>query len=212
MSLDILSYGEASKAKRMLTSAEKKIGSNAKDYYDGSKTFNTVKERVDSLTDQVIAHYKLTDDLAIQNAINIMKAHARLDLLENMIRFEGDSFLFDDLADQSGIDTSRSAYNFASSIITGIGKEVITVPFAKLIAEQNLIYCVDAEAGVEVYVTHEAIKQDGDGNDIPVTWRELKQREGRYIFKAEDLVDAEMRMKFVIPSGKKVYSYGWVTV
>lgn len=210
MALDMISYGEANKASRMLKSTQAKMGADVKYYYDNSKEFEHVQERVDALTEKVIAHYKLTDDLAIQNSLNMIKANQKMNLTEQLIRLSGDSMVFDDLVDLSGIDadlSSQYTHTVSSHWITSTHNDcvVTTIPERVDMTRRNLLFIVDADSGVESFVTHQKV-QDG----VAVIWRKLEASEGRFIFKLSDITSDEIRFQFKIPNGKRLYYYGWV--
>lgn len=70
--------------------------------------FNSVKERVDSLEDVFKNAYKTANELILLDAINLMKANARLNVIERSIKYGMKNMFFDDLLDASGLDLIES--------------------------------------------------------------------------------------------------------
>lgn len=208
MSLDIISYGEASRADRMLKNTKKKLGVDMLENHDGSLAFNTLKERVDALTLKVTNRYRLTDELALQNAINILKAHQQLSLIEELDYHNGDSMVFDDLTDLSGIDTVASdlyTHNVASHLIQLSHNDAVieTINEVANPTLNKVIYSIGADPAVKVFVSR---KREGGSN----VWIELGVHEGVYTFKDSDITENDIRFRFEGVVGSKIHFLGWV--
>lgn len=100
--MDITSFSIASKAANNLKKIKNDMGNNV------TSSYATVKERLDQVEKDIEAAYKLTDDVVVQNAINIAKAEAKLNAIAKAAQFDFEQMIFDDLFDSSGIDTTFS--------------------------------------------------------------------------------------------------------
>lgn len=68
-----------------------------------------VKTRIDSLENGIENVNELANQLIVQDAINIMKAHAKLNAIAKTTKYKMHNMFFDDLLDLSGIDTTKSS-------------------------------------------------------------------------------------------------------
>lgn len=100
--MDINSFSLASKAASDLTKIKTDMGSAVKGSYA------SVKARLDNLDTNVELAYSLTNNAIINNAINIMKANERLNVIAKNNKYNMEQMIFDDLFDLSGIQTSAS--------------------------------------------------------------------------------------------------------
>lgn len=208
MSLDIISYGEASRADRMLKSTKKKLGADMLENHDSSLAFSTLKERVDALTLKVTSRYRLTDELALQNAINILKAHQQLSLIEELDYHNGDSMVFDDLTDLSGIDIATSnlyTHNAVSHSIQLNHNDAVIETINEVVNPvlNKVIYSIGADADIKVFVSRK--RQSGSN-----VWIELNAHEGIYTFKDSDITENDIRFRFEGIAGSKIHFLGWV--
>lgn len=100
--MEITSFGLASKAASDLKRIRKDMGNNV------TSSYANVKERLDQVEKDIEAAYKLTDEIIVNNAINIAKAEAKINTIANATKFDFEQMIFDDLFDSSGIDTTLS--------------------------------------------------------------------------------------------------------
>lgn len=102
--MDILSYGAASKvAKQEKETREDVLGLGV----EGSHPH--VKARIDHLEKGIEAVNEQANKLIVNDAINIMKAHAKLNAIAKTTKYQMHNMVFDDLLDLSGIDTTKSS-------------------------------------------------------------------------------------------------------
>lgn len=77
---------------------------------------DNVAKRLEALEVAYGNSVKKANDLIIKDAVNIMKAHARLNVIAQSKKYQMENMIFDDLLDLSGIDTSKSSgYTFNSA-------------------------------------------------------------------------------------------------
>ncbi|OXB94732.1 hypothetical protein [Parageobacillus galactosidasius] len=102
--MDIISYGIASKAAKQ----EQYIRNDVLGIgVEG--THPHVKARIDNLEKAIQGVVAQADKLIINDAINIMKAHAKLNAVAKSMKYKMHNMIFDDLLDLSGIDTTKSS-------------------------------------------------------------------------------------------------------
>lgn len=208
MTLDIISYGEASRADRMLKNTQKKLGEDMLKHSDEIQMFNNLKERVDNVTEKVTSRYRLTDELAKQNAMNILKAQVQLSLIENLQRVQGDSLIFDDLIDLSGVDVlASSGYTHSSATdnirISDANGEIILIDETVDATRRMLIYNFGGTANMQVYVSRKTVSSNKE-------WVKLPSSEGVYQFKEADINEGKIRFMIKGPVGTTLNYYGWV--
>ncbi|MBA4293730.1 hypothetical protein C0431_12280 [bacterium] len=100
--MDIIAYGVASKEKRRADELSALLGPGV----EGAST--DLKGRLDSLIESMDQVTMMANRVIIQNAVNLMKAEARLNIIIQAKRYGLDHMVFDDLLDLSGIDTPKS--------------------------------------------------------------------------------------------------------
>ena len=100
--MDIIAYGQAKKEMRRVEEMSTLLGPGVK----GEK--NNLQERIDALVDSLDDVTLLADRLIVQEAINLVKAEARLNSIIQAKKYEMKHMFFDDLLDLSGIDTIKS--------------------------------------------------------------------------------------------------------
>lgn len=112
--MDIISYGAASKVSK----EEKHTRSDV--LGEGvTSSFSTVEERIDNIGEKIGNVTKQADNLIIQNAVNIMKSHAKLNAIAQTKKYEMHNMIFDDLLDLSGIDIENSR-NYSHDPVLGV--------------------------------------------------------------------------------------------
>lgn len=102
--MDIISYGLASKiAKQEKDTRENVLATGVEGLHPH------VRERIDKLEDGLQGVVEQADKLIVQDAVNIMKAHAKLNAIAKTTKYKMHNMVFDDLLDLSGIDTTKSS-------------------------------------------------------------------------------------------------------
>lgn len=100
--MDIIAYGAASKEKRRAEELATLLGPDVK----GGK--ENLQGRLDTLMDSMDDVTRLADRVIVRDAVNLMKAEARLNTVVQAKKYGMDHMVFDDLLDLSGIDTLKS--------------------------------------------------------------------------------------------------------
>ena len=100
--MDIIAYGAASKEKRRAEELAAMLGADVK----GGK--ENLQGRLDALMDSMDDVTRLADRVIVRDAVNLMKAEARLNTVVQAKKYGMDHMVFDDLLDLSGIDTLKS--------------------------------------------------------------------------------------------------------
>ena len=100
--MDIIAYGAASKEKRRAEELATLLGPGVK----GGK--ENLQGRLDALMDSMDDVTRLADRVIVRDAVNLMKAEARLNTIVKAKKYGMDHMVFDDLLDLSGIDTLKS--------------------------------------------------------------------------------------------------------
>lgn len=101
--MEITSFGLASKAASDLKRIRKDMGNNV------TSSYANVKERLDQVEKDIEAAYKLTDEIIVNNAINIAKAEAKINTIANATKFDFEQMIFDDLFDLTNIDMTTNS-------------------------------------------------------------------------------------------------------
>ncbi len=113
--MDLLSYNYASKAAREKELTKSILGE------DVSGEHKTMGNRINKLDESVGKITEKANKLIIHNAINIAKAHEKLNSIAKTKKYNLYQLLFDDLLDLSGIDEEESknySYSSTAGIIT----------------------------------------------------------------------------------------------
>lgn len=100
--MDIIAYGAASKEKRRAEELATLLGPDVK---SGKEN---LQGRLDTLMDSMDDVTRLADRVIVRDAVNLMKAEARLNTVVQAKKYGMDHMVFDDLLDLSGIDTLKS--------------------------------------------------------------------------------------------------------
>jgi hypothetical protein len=102
--MDVISFGVANKAgKNEKNTRENILGLGVQGSY------SHIKDRIDALESSIEGVNKMANKLIINDAINIMKANAKLNAVAKTIRYKHQNMVFEDFLDASGIDTSKSS-------------------------------------------------------------------------------------------------------
>lgn len=111
--MDIISMGVANKATMEESKARKQtlevgvIG-----------TQSSVAKRLEVLETSYLSGVQKANQLIVKDAINIMKAHQRLNTVALSKKYKMENMVYDDLLDLSGIDTTKSS-NYSHDAILG---------------------------------------------------------------------------------------------
>lgn len=110
--MDIISLGAATKAAMEESKTRKQtleVGVKG--------THDNVAKRLEALEMAYGNSVKKANDLIIKDAVNIMKAHARLNVVAQSKKYKMENMIFDDLLDLSGIDLTKSKdYSFNATL------------------------------------------------------------------------------------------------
>lgn len=140
--MDIVSYSAASKvSKDEKYTRHDVLGENV------AGAYQSMKERIDAIDNSIKNVTKQADKLIIQNAVNIMKANAKLNAIAKSKKYNMHQMIFDDLLDLSGIDLDKSSgythnalegYIEGGTIITNTEEVDIIPKKAILIPEESI--------------------------------------------------------------------------
>lgn len=100
--MDIIAYGAASQEKRRAKELADLLGP------DVEGTSETLEGRLDALMESMDDVTRLADRVILRDAVNLMKAEARLNTIVQAKKYGMEHMVFDDLLDLSGIDTTKS--------------------------------------------------------------------------------------------------------
>lgn len=121
--MDIISYGAAGKAAKQKKTTQTLLGSGV------TGSYTNVKLRIDEIQKDVEAITSEADKLIVQDAINIMKANAKLNAIAKNMKYKMHNMVFDDLLDLSGIDVEKSS-GYSHDELAGIisNGTIVTLP------------------------------------------------------------------------------------
>jgi hypothetical protein len=129
--MDIISYGIASKAvKQEQFTRNDVLGIGVEG------THPHVKARIDNLEKAIQGVVAQADKLIVNDAINIMKAHAKLNAVVKSMKYKMHNMIFDDLLDLSGIDTTKSS-GYVHDATNGLIKANGTVSYTVITKIEN---------------------------------------------------------------------------
>lgn len=188
--MEITSFGLASKAANDLKSIRRDMGSGV------TGTYPNVKARLDQVEKDIEMAYKLTDEVIINNAINISKAESKINAYAKSMQFQMEQMIFDDLYDLSGIDLSlSSSYSHNYTAGTVQGGTIVTREIYVGNCENIL---VDCNANFAIYYSF------GD------EWKQLTNDKLVYLTEKEQSKTI-MRLKFQLSSAQvlQYYSVLW---
>lgn len=122
--MDIIPYGIASKAtKQEQYTRNDVLGIGVEG------TYPHVKARIDNLEKAIQGVVAQADKLIVNDAINIMKAHAKLNAVAKSMKYKMYNMIFDDLLDLSGIDVVNSSGYTHDSVNGTLKASVSNSPF-----------------------------------------------------------------------------------
>jgi|SRR5579875_3769776 len=198
--MDVISLGITSKAGKEKTKTEKTLGSGVTGPYPH------VKERIDALDNSLQGVTKQANQLIINDTINIMKAHAKLNSVAKTMKYKMQNMIFDDLLDLSGIDTSKSSgYTFDAT--NGLLKASGTEPYT-IITTQEQADAIPSKAVLMVEVQsngNECLGEYYISCNDGATWQSITPETLFYFTKA---TDKKIRLKAVLPANVQLLNYG----
>lgn len=197
--MDIISYSAASKV-----SNEEKYTRYDVLGEDIRKSFPTLKKRIDEIDKNIGKVTEQADRLIIQNAINIMKAHAKLNTIAKSKKYHMHDMIFDDLLDLSGIDVSKSKNYTHDAVIGSIKAEEDCIIYLNVIETEF----IPSKAIFYINLNHEEhgryyISRDG-GN----TWEAIKQETLFYFSESTHPIGQSIHMKLYLPEEAELLDYG----
>lgn len=200
--MNIISYGLANKAAK----EEKKtrydvLGEGV------SGPYQHVKERIDFIEKAIEGINDKANQAIVQNAINIMKANAKLNAIAQSKRYQHYHMVFDDFLDNSGIDLEKSdsfSHNQTLGVIRnnrGTDIAVVTVPErTEAIVEKMLLV-------PEYLVLDQEMKFFVSRNNGE-TWEQIEPEKLFFFHDSISPKGNEIRLKAVMPPQSEWYSYG----
>ncbi len=200
--MDVISYGAANKASKKERRTRHEILAEG---VEGD--YPNTKERIDDLEDGIESVNEKANKLIIQDSINIMKAHARLNAIAGSMKYKMYNMVFDDLLDLSGIDTSKSS-EYTYDAVTGT-----------ITAGSNCVIETKEEVADSVprkiILTVELLKEEIDlidpyyqvSRDNGSTWEYVIPDTLFYFTDNISPVDNRLRLKINPPSGVKLLNY-----
>ena len=142
--MEIISYGAASKVdKARKYTQEDVLGAGIK------SSFPNMDNRIDSLQESVENITEYANEFIVQNTVNIMKSHAKLNALTKTSKYKMNNFVFDDLLDTVFINRSASTGMTHStsdgSITLAANGKLITLAEAVSPMASKVILTVEAD-------------------------------------------------------------------
>ena len=194
--MDILSYGTASKASKEESNTRNKVLGEG---VTGS--FSTVKERIDNIDNAIGNVTKQADNLIIKNAVNIMKANAKLNAVAQSKKYEMNNMIFDDLLDLSGIDNEKSR-NYTHDSVTG----VITAGEECVIETKEEITQIIPEQ-IVLHIEHVGTLLCSISRNNGTTWESIIPNELFYFNDSVSLSGNKIRIKVELSVRTKLLNY-----
>lgn len=221
--MDILSYNIASKADK--EEKHTRFGVLGEGV-EGS--FSTMDERIDSLEESIEGVNKQANKVIIQNAVNLMKAHAKLNTIAQAKKYNMYNMVFDDLLDLSGIDSTKSSgYSYDST--TG---EIIAEKNCVIVTKEETTDVIPKKAILTVKTVEEVIDNNSNYNypyineikfyqslkdsfsgdyyisrDNGNTWEKIFPNQVFYFNDNISPLDNKIRLKIELSDGVKLLNY-----
>jgi hypothetical protein len=192
--MDIISYGVAGKAaKQEKHTREDILGQGV----EGSHPH--AKDRIDVLENALQGVVSLTDKLIVNDAINIMKAHAKLNSVAKTMKYKMQNMVFDDLLDLSGIDTTKSS-GYTHDAVNGLitNGTIITKAEVTDAVPTKIILTSEQSGGIGTY----SISRDNG-----VTWESIMPDTLFYFKDSISPLDKNICLKAELPSGTQLLNY-----
>jgi hypothetical protein len=131
--MDVIALGKATKAKKAIKSLNDRLGEGVEDVY------TNVKTRLEELEkkDPHVTLYNRVSEVEANNAINLNKHNLHVNTILNKSKFGLTDLAFDDFADATGIDATKST----GQVFDAVGKKFVINPAA---TEAELVTTVDS--------------------------------------------------------------------
>jgi hypothetical protein len=120
--MDVIALGKATKAKKAIKSLNDRLGEGVEDVY------TDVKTRLEELEkkDPHVTLYNRVSEVEANNAINLNKHNLHVNTILNKSKFGLTDLAFDDFADATGIDATKST----GQVFDAVGKKFVINPAA----------------------------------------------------------------------------------
>jgi nitrate reductase NapAB chaperone NapD len=140
--MDVIALGKATKAKKAIKSLNDRLGEGVEDVY------TNVKTRLEELEkkDPHVALYNRVSGVESNNAINLNKHNLHVNTILNKSKFGLTDLAFDDFADATGIDVTKST----GQVFDAVGKKFVINPAA---TEAELVTTAESLADVPQMIT-----------------------------------------------------------
>jgi hypothetical protein len=202
--MDVISFGIANKAgKTEKNTRENILGLGIEG------TYPHVKGRIDALENALQAVVAKADKLIVNDAINIMKAHAKLNAVAKTIRYKMHNMIFEDFLDSSGIDSAKSSgyrLDTENGLVEASGSEnftIVTVPeISDYVPVKAILVVEENTLNPNIFNGAYFISRD-DGE----TWETIHPNELFY-FTADSPMGRNIRIKAELGPDTKLLSYG----
>jgi uncharacterized protein YaiE (UPF0345 family) len=148
--MDIISFGTAGKAANSEKQTRNVLGQGVEG------TFPHVKGRIDEMDRALARINEKANRLIINDAVNIMKANAKLNVLMKTARYKHTNMIFEDFLDATGIDPVLSS-GYEINLTTGLVKASAAAPYT-IITTQEL---ADVAPEKVILIVQEGAKPTG---------------------------------------------------
>ncbi|ECP9029753.1 hypothetical protein FU976_08030 [Campylobacter jejuni] len=191
--MDIISYGIANKA----GASEKKTRDTTLAAGIQGKHPN-IKSRIDSLEKAFEGLTLKANQMIVNDAINIMKANAKLNAIAKTTRYKMQNMFFDDLLNLSGIDTVKSNGYIHDPIIGTIkgGTIITTIEIADAIPAKAIL-SVEADGEAVYFISR----------DAGTTWQKIQPDTLFYFDEKVGTPDKNIQIKAELPANVTLLNY-----
>jgi hypothetical protein len=140
--MDVIALGKATKAKKAIKSLNDRLGEGVEDVY------TNVKTRLEELEkkDPHVTLYNRVSGVEANNAINLNKHNLHVNTILNKNKFGLTDLAFDDFADATGIDATKST----GQVFDAVGKKFVINPAA---TEAELVTTADSLTDIPQMIT-----------------------------------------------------------
>ncbi|MEB2276885.1 hypothetical protein LAV82_22975 [Bacillus sp. ILBB4] len=196
--MDIVSYGIGNKSAKEEANLRKDILGTG---VEGAHPH--VRARIDSLEEAIENVNSLANKLIINDAVNIMKAHAKLNAIANTTKYKMHNMIFDDLLDLSGIDTSKSS-GYTHDTVNGSLKNgsIVTKEEITDVIPSKVVLNVD-----ESFQTSNITGKYYISRDNGITWEQIIPNSLFYFTDFISPQNKKLRLKAELPTGTTLLNY-----
>ncbi len=208
MALDVNSYGIANQSNvKQKTIPVNVLGTGVESQY------RNVKERIDSVEEFIFGSIEMANTLIIKDAINIMKANAKLNVIIQSKKYKMANMIFDDLLDLSGINITKSN-NYQHDSVLGIIKSVNTDRYIITTLNElsdtlitNIILTVDKNhtSNASDYIDTDQYEVSCDAG---ITWSRI-QADTLFIVDPLKRIGSQLQFRFNISGDTELLSYAY---